>query len=322
MEDKEFDRRMKAVDQELKKRGLLPHQRPWHSLNLVDPGFSGIVLGAGADIVAANSGPYEGPNLFKAIYRWYDDMYGERMKGPGPISRFPIMIRSEIYLSLIPLVFGRVEVSIQASLKDVTQTLFSDLSDSELSNVYLRWREGYELEYELWAARNRDYLPENALLDLPGVSELLQSGFQDRDAALDALTKPSQYPIALFHCQQLAEKGMKAVLRSSGFSEKKLKKIGHDLVRLHRECFQKYPVFGTVTYEARSLSSIGMNVRYDNPVIYSHQAVGAYWAGLRVAALCTCIICRINRRVIKGVKAQDSKEPIQLVEGFMTYREL
>lgn len=322
MDDEEFGKRMPIVDEELKKRGLLPHQRPWHAIDLVSPGFSGIVLGASADLVAASSGPYEGPNLFRAICRWYNDMYGDRMKGIGPISRVPILIRSEIYMATVPLVFGRCEIAVQKLLKDVTPVLFDDLSDHELADVCIHWREGFELEYEIWVMHGPDYLPLNSMLKNPGVEELMQSALQDRDAAVDALGKPNRFPTALFHSQQLAEKSLKAVLRSIGMGEERLREIGHKLSKLYEKCSPISSIFGMITKEVEALSLIGMNVRYDNPTVSPLQAASVYWAGLRVCALSTCVICRINRRVIKGVTSEDSAKPTQTVEGVMTYRNL
>jgi hypothetical protein len=74
--------------------------------------------------VASQYGPFEGPNLWEAINAWYNEMYGELMKGIGPITRVPLLIRSQIYLARIPLVYGKdVKCDVGSLIDNITSTL-------------------------------------------------------------------------------------------------------------------------------------------------------------------------------------------------------
>lgn len=320
MDEREFQDRIKRADDLLKARGLLAHQRPWHALSLVDPEFSGIVLGVSADEVAARSGPFEGPNLFRAICGWYDSMYGERMKGIGPISRVPLLIRSEIYMGTIPPVYGLNDIPVRELLQDVTDTLWTDLSAAEREEVCRMWREGYELEYELFVLRGPQYLPDTARIAETGVAPLLDSALQDRDAALTALTQARLFPAAAFHAQQFGEKSLKAVLRSTGVTDRELRKIGHKMGELYRSACEAQPALQTLNREALVLSSVGMGVRYESPSLTPLEAINVYWAALRVAGLSVTIICSIGRRVHDAYNAPDSSNMVQQVGGVRTYR--
>ena len=320
MNEIEFEKRIRHVDEELKARGLLPHQRPWHAITLVDPNFSGIILGATADEVAARSGPYEGPNLFRSILRWYERMYGDRMKGIGPISRVPLLIRAEVYMGTIPLVFGLNSIPIRQLFRDVTDGLWDDLSDDERGEICRMWREGYELEYELSALSRPQDLPDTAKIEKPGVDPLFKSAIQDRDAALAALAHPRQFPTATFHAQQFGEKSLKAVLRSVGTTKRELKRIGHKIRELYEAVCDAKPIFQTLNREAIVLGSVGMDVRYDNPTLSSLEVVNVYWAALGIAGLSATTICTIGRRVYNAYNAPDSSNEIQRVAGVLTYR--
>lgn len=321
MNDAEFKDKMTLVDDELSRRGLQPHQRPFHAIRLVDPEFHGAIGGVGVDEMAKLFRPFEGPNLFNAICKWYDDMYGERMKGIGPITRIPLLIKNEVYLATIPLIYGEVKTSVLNCLPNVTLEMLNSLSPNEKGDLFEKWRQGYELSYEIHVLHTPSLQPRHSKAGAEEIPNLLVNAMRDRDAALNAIEDSRQGATALFHSQQLAEKSMKAVLMASGTSLGELKGLGHRIESAFERCVQCEPKLASVSKDVKLISDVTMDVRYDRSSMAPKDVVERYWAAMRIAALSACVICGVGRRLgVLNLNRDHNRRSEQVVKGVMRYR--
>lgn len=88
--------------------------------------------------------------------------------------------------------------------------------------------------------------------------EWLKYARRDLDSALFLCNmNPVPIEIICFHCQQAAEKALKAYIVSKGLEPKKT----HDLVDLQNSC-NEYDDFNLLTVECVSLRNFGVQPRY------------------------------------------------------------
>lgn len=90
------------------------------------------------------------------------------------------------------------------------------------------------------------------------VREWLQKADEDLDAARRLLTPEPLTTPAAFHCQQAAEKALKAFLISKG---QRFRRV-HNLVYLIDLCEEHEPGFGTLRSEVQRLNPFAVDERY------------------------------------------------------------
>jgi HEPN domain-containing protein len=296
MDANDFLERMQAIDDELAKKEVPIHARAFHAFPLFAPNYNGPLLGYGIDHSAF--GDYEGPNLLEKINNWYKQVYAERFNAPTDRGKVPVVLKREIYLIRIPLVYGTPKIEILPLVNGLTQSMAKHLSTAELNEIQQRFIEGYSLVYEFEDLRsqidagNRNGAKRN---DNP----FLDSALRDMGTAFDCLEGAVDTNGAVFHSQQLAEKMLKAVLfHSENMTEEEIrKKYNHRILDIYNDVCSLAKHAVHVDSEVKNIAKYKMDIRYTSTVVEKGEAVSAYWSGLRIGGLCATLISGHQRRM-------------------------
>lgn len=297
MTEAEFLKQIEAVDQKLTAAGTPTYQRSLHAFLLMARGYSGPVTAS--PVETASFPPFVGPRLLDSISAWYRQRYGRRMNMPDAIGKVPLLVKGEVFLARIPLVYGSPVISIITVLsliEDLTPGLTATLTEQEVLALMERWQRGYELVYEMQDLRPvwRGRPPASREAD-----GLLESALLDRECAVRTLgAHPVDLPNACFHAQQLAEKMLKAFLLVRGtMSMKALKGLSHKLTDLAAECEARSSAFVAIQPDIAMLRCITMDIRYSPPPLRAQDVAELIWAAYRVAGLAACEISGAPRRL-------------------------
>lgn len=111
----EFEALMQAIDSVLSQRGLKPFQRPLHVGLLFGEAFSweGQVLPPNE---LANQPGYKGDILMAKAYRWYEQVYGEKLKSDWAIGYIPVKIANSVWKVRFPVIYGNCNFFIDKNL--------------------------------------------------------------------------------------------------------------------------------------------------------------------------------------------------------------
>ncbi len=287
---------MPLVDNELSEKGIPIHARAFHVFRILSPNYNGPVLGY--DIDSTFYKEYEGPNLFSKINDWYKDLYADRYNAPTDREKIPIIIKKEIYLIRIPLVYGSPRIEILPLINGLTPSMVKSLSTDELNEIQKMFIEGYSLIYEF-----EDLLSQLDAEERKGVKRkenpFLSSALRDRDTAVDCLEGAIDTNGAVFHSQQLTEKMLKAVMfYSKGMDEETIrKKYNHRILDIFNDLCSFNSATPEISSEVQHIAQYKMEIRYMNEHIPKAEAVRSYWAGLRVGGWCATILSGHKRRI-------------------------
>ena len=296
MIESEFLEAIERVNQDLAQAGVPIHARAFAAFRVIARGYEGPVLGAGVDPEAYP--PFVGPNLFQRVCDWYDARFASRMNIPSDRGMVPVMIRDDVYLIRIPLVFGQPRVSILPLVQGLTERLAASLSPEEQGAIKKAFEDGFALTYEIEDLRTSIDEGGHAVSREP-TRLMLENAVGDRDRAVRCLTGglPDTNG-ACFNTQQHAEKMLKAFLLAKGAypADQLRQKYRHDLSRLVSECCTIYQGFSTITADVNELAKVTMDIRYTQPREPLSRAIALIWAGLRVGGLAACAISDQPRR--------------------------
>ncbi len=290
----EFHEKMLSIDKELAKKGVPVYERAFQAFPIAAPDYRGPLMGAGID--RSTYGEYEGPNLLDKIHNWYKQVYGKRASAARDLGKVPIIIRDEIYLVRIPLVYATPEINILPFIEGLTPRAARRLSVAELDEIQNKFTEGYSLEQEfedLYSpldTENGAKIKNNPFLD---------SALQDRDAAVDCLDKGIDTNGAVFYSQQLAEKMLKAVLfHLANMSEEEItQKYGHSIADIYKDVtnYAESPV--RISSEINYISQYEMDIRDSDSQVSDSDAVKAFWAGFRIGGFCAALLSGHERAI-------------------------
>lgn len=295
MDKIEFKDRMYLIDKELSDKGVPIHARAFHAFPLLTPDYNRPLLGHGIDLSAF--GEYEGPNLLEKIGAWFQEIYGDRIYAPTDRGKVPILIKQEIYLIRIPLVYGAPEIEILPLVIGLTPAMAKNLSTAELNELQKRFIEGYGLTYEFEdlssqmdaEERNGTKIKDNLFL---------MSALRDKDTAADCLEGSVDTNGAVFHSQQLAEKMLKAVLFNVGVSEEDIRrKYNHRINDIFKDVSNSNAAPCVVDSAVKLISQYKMDIRYSVGHLPKSESVEAFWAGLRIGGWCATLLSGHDRRV-------------------------
>lgn len=296
MDRDEFLERMPLIDTELADNGVPIHARGFHAFPLLAPNYNGPLLGFGMD--RSHYGEYEGPNLLEKTNKWYREQYGDRFNAPTDRGKVPVLLRQEIYLIRVPLVYGSPEIQILPLVNGLTPMMARSLSQDKLNEIQRRFVEGYGLTYEFEdlmsqldaEARNMEPRKDNPFL---------ASAVRDKDTAADCLEGAIDTNGAVFHSQQLAEKMLKAVIYNSiEISEEDIrKKYNHRIADIYRDVANCNAPSSEVASAIQQIAQYKMDIRYTSDRIPKSEAVAAFWSGLRVGGWCATLLSVHDRRV-------------------------
>ncbi|MFA5903591.1 MAG: HEPN domain-containing protein [Desulfobacula sp.] len=292
----EFIDRMPSIDRKLADKGVPIHARTFHAFPLLAPTYEGPLLGYGID--KNFHGDYEGPNLLEKINTWYAQQYGDRFNAPTDRGKVPVLLRQEIYLIRVPLVYGSPEIQILPLVNGLTPAMAKSLSNDDLDEIQKRFVEGYGLTYEfedLLSQIDAEIKKGTPRRDNP----FLSSALRDKDTASDCLEGAIDTNGAVFHSQQLAEKMLKAVIfNSTGMSEEDVrKKYNHRIPDIFKDVSSNNAEAAQVSSAIGEIAIYKMDIRYTSNHIPKNEAIDAFWAGLRVGGWCATLISGHNRRV-------------------------
>lgn len=295
MEEWEFLEKIERADKDLAEKGVKIHARPFHAFDLLAPNYAGPILGYGVN--KADYPPLVGPNLLDRISDWYKDRYGDRVNMPSDRGRVPVVVRGEVYLLRVPLVFGNVRVPILRFVEGLTESMADALTESELNAIRHAWEAGFPLTYEI---EDLSQELEKGKVSVTGTTQnMLQSAIGDRDTAVQCLSGRLDTNGACFHAQQHAEKMLKVYLLVKNLStELQLSRppYGHDLKRILKLCSTTSGDFLALSSDIGLLSNIPMDIRYTVRKVDSPVAVETVWAALRIGGFCACRILGRARR--------------------------
>jgi len=132
MDIEEFQKQMQLIDEKLAAKEIPIHARAFHAFPIAAPDFNGPLIGHGISRDVYKE--YEGPNLFEKINSWYKQIYGDRFNAPTDRGKVPIILRNEIYLIRIPLVYGMPQIEIFPLVNGITPAMARSLSPREALN--------------------------------------------------------------------------------------------------------------------------------------------------------------------------------------------
>jgi HEPN domain-containing protein len=296
MNSDEFHKRMSLIDKELAEKGVPIHARAFHAFPIFSPNYHGPILGYGIDSTLYKE--YEGPNLLDKINIWYKNIYGDRFNAPTDRGKVPILIKNEIYIIRIPLVYGSPKIEILPLINGLTPAMAKILSTDELNEIQKRFIEGYSLVYEF-----EDLMSQLDAEERKGIKRkenpFLSSALRDRDTAVDCLEGAIDTNGAVFHSQQLTEKMLKAVMfYSKGMDEENIrKKYNHRILDIFNDICNFNSVSPEIRSEVQHIAQYKMEIRYMNEHIPKAEAVRSYWAGLRVGGWCSTLLSGHKRRI-------------------------
>jgi HEPN domain-containing protein len=296
MDRDEFLERMALIDSELANKGTPIHARAFHAFPLLSPDYNGPLLGGGID--GSHYDEYEGPNLLEKTNTWYREQYGDRFNAPTDRGKVPVLLRQEIYLIRVPLVYGSPKIQILPLVNGLTQAMARSLSQKELDEIQRCFVEGYGLTYEFedlvseLDAKARNNTPRK---DNP----FLARAVRDKDTAADCLEGAIDTNGAIFHSQQLAEKMLKAVIfNSTEMCEEDIrKKYNHRIPDVYRDVANSNAPSAEVSPAIQKIATYKMDIRYTSEHLPKSEAVAAFWSGLRVGGWCATLLSGHDRRV-------------------------
>jgi len=287
---------MPTIDMELADKGVPIHARAFHAFLLLTPTYNGPLLGYGIDRSVFNE--YEGPNLLEKTNAWYKAHYGDRFNAPTDRGKVAVLLRQEIYLIRIPLVYGSPEIQILPLVNGLTPQMARSLSKNELDEIQRCFVEGYGLTYEfedLMSQMDAEARNGSKRKDSP----FLSSALRDKDTASDCLEGAVDTNGAVFHSQQLAEKMLKAVmLHTAGLSEEDIrKKYNHRIPDVYKDVASSNTAPTEVDSAIKQIAQYKMDIRYTSDHIPKVEAVEAFWSGLRVGGWCATLLSGHERRI-------------------------
>lgn len=283
MDQRDFLARMEEIDDEFAARDLPIHARPLHALPLLIGGYSGPIFPL-SENHAERFSPFEGPNLLKSISDWYSQRYGDRVNMPTDLAKVPVVIRRQIYLLRIPLVFGRPRIDAMRLVEGMTDGMKMSLGRRDLQEIATAFTEGFALTYEVEDVRRS--LPQTAI----GAGEFFEAAIRDRDTAARCLTGPHpDLNSGCFHAQQHAEKMLKGfLLAKCGETKESLRRGSHDLNHFYALAVAGSTDLTELAHDIGLLANIKMDIRYMEVQVPIEAAVAAVWAALRVGGAVAC----------------------------------
>jgi len=282
----EFQEKMRLIDAELSQKGVPVYERPFQAFPLAAPDYNGPLMGCG--IETSEYGEYEGPNLLGKIHNWYKQVYGKRINAARDLGRIPIIIKEQIYLVRIPLVYTTPEINILPFVSGLTPGVARRLSDKDLDEIHNMFMEGYSLAQEF-----EDL--DSGLAAEEKNNPFLESALQDIDAAVDCLDEEIDTNGAVFHSRRLAEKMLKAVLFSlANLSEDEItQKYGHRIVDIYKDVCSYVESPARISSEVNYISRYKIDVRDSESQLSDSEAVQAFWSGFRIGGFCAALLsCR------------------------------
>lgn len=283
--DAEFEAVMQAIDGVLAARGLKPAQRPLNVSPLLWEafGWEGNILPP-RDL--ASRPGFRGQVLLAKAYRWYDQIYADKIKMDSSFAHIPVVLGHDIWRARIILIYGTVGMFVDRDLNNrgnlmrsgqnrstfnilcavdgLSQELSTRLSETELERYAKLTQAAYKAL--VW----REGLPQN---------ELLTSARSDYSSSTDDVLA-RRTAQARWAAQQAVEKTFKGLLAIAGLAFPTGGPKGHDLLHLAELLEQGASI--AVDGSDLTAASCSPRVRYGEDPSTESQALNANHAVLRI----------------------------------------
>lgn len=283
--DADFEQLMASIDGDLAAHGLKPFQRPLH----VGRKFWEAFGWGGAAVPPkhlADMAGFDGDVLMAKAHRWYEQVYGEQLKGEWAYGHAPVKLANALWRVRAGVTFGTVELFIDRNLanrgnpignmrapatlnvlcavEELPQGLANRLSDRDLIQ---------HVEFHVFMHESlqwRSELPPTELF------QMAQDDYEQSTAAVVA----ERLGQARWGAQQAVEKTLKGVLDVAGTGYPKTGSRGHDLKRLCEILEKNHAV--RLLPDLIALAACSPSVRYGEEASTQEQALFANHAVLGV----------------------------------------
>lgn len=204
--ESEFNSVMKDIDSSMKRKGIDIPNRPIRAVGeYADRYDLALTLTSNTDII---DGIYVGGSATARIKKWYDDLYGDRLKVSLTDRHTLIMLLGEVWEFTIPIVYGEVEFVVSADLEIENNILkyINKITKAMVEN----------LTYEDFLFIRDKFLHHmdtiNSLTQRQGNS-LIKAAIADLQASVQQIVnQPYHYGQAKWHIAQATEKILKAYI--------------------------------------------------------------------------------------------------------------
>lgn len=280
--DEQFNTLMERIDSKLASQGISIAARELHAfseisreldieLRLIDPDEP------------PPGHPWPTDQISVRLIRWYEKRYGDKLKMDFSVGRAAFRIRGDIWVSRIPLVYGRARfycqpetikgpsirtdgqpalVNILDTFVDMSNGVRNALTESELRAIAGIFRLAYEGYYSV--------VSHTAI-------PLVRAALADHDTAVTQLATRNPHPgQSKWASLQATEKLLKAVIESRGRSFSKV----HNLSMLVREAEIAIP------QQLVSKVQCDAGARYGEASTSIDESLVAHYAALEITRIC------------------------------------
>ncbi len=284
--DLEFESLMAAIDAALAAEGVKPFQRSMHVGFKFWEAFKwgGNVF---PDKRLADEPGFQGDILMAKSHRWYEQMYGEKMKSDMAYGFAPARLGNAIWRVRAGVTFGAVSLFVDRNLANRGRTFVSGQQGPASFNILCAVEDLPQgLADRLSETTLREHMKFHILMhealqwrdQLPR-TELVQLAHADYDESTSALLG-GRYVQARWGAEQSIEKMLKGLLTAGGTEYPTQGARGHNLERLAKLLNEHHGI----TLNGALLRSAGCSpaVRYAEEVCTESQAISANHAVLGV----------------------------------------
>lgn len=283
----DFEELMKAIDAKLASSGLKPFQRPMHvGRKLWEAlGWSGSSF---PDKRLADEAGYEGEVLMAKAYRWYEDTYGNKLKGDFAYGFAPARLGNALWRVRAGLVYGTVQFFVDRNLENRGVPIAGGLNAGPATFNILCAVEGLPqgLVNMLTGEMLREHFDFHVLMhvalqwreELPK-TELFGMARQDYDECTSSVLA-GRYGQARWAAEQAVEKTLKGLLSIGKTEYPKGGKNGHSLEHASQLLKNHHGI--TLSSAVLALAECSPAVRYGEEASSEEQALRANHAVLAV----------------------------------------
>lgn len=285
----EFEAMMRAIDAHLSQEGLSPFQRPLHVPRLLWDAFKweGNII---PPKELAELPGYRDQVLMAKAHRWYEQVYGDKLKGEFAIGYAPYRLGGAAWRVRFPVIYGRCEFfldinlsnrgvalktggrpssyNVLTSVEGLPQGFAQRLTSNELQDFWgfylstyeaLSWREVHLVGHDFFEEARHDYAAS--------VDDVLHRRYaQSRWASAQAI-----------------EKVLKAILQLTNVPYSTRGAAGHDLLDLAEKLERAHGI--SLNRNIVSLAHCSPAVRYGEESSSENQALSANHAVVGVVEM-------------------------------------
>ncbi len=285
--DGEFEDLMQAIDTALTVEGLKPFQRPLHVGRKLWEAFkwSGPVF---PDKRLADQAGFEGDVLMAKAYRWYEQTYGDKLKGDFAYGFAPARLGNSLWKVRAGVTYGTVQLFVDRNLSNHGKTFSGGHNPGPATLNILCAVEGLPQglvdrlpDSALRAHMDFHILMHEALQwreSLPQ-TELFGMAHHDYDECTSAVLG-GRYGQARWAAEQAVEKTLKGLLKIGGTKFETGVKHGHSLQHAADQLKANHGV--ALTGAVLALAECEPKVRYGEVASSEAQALAANHAVLGV----------------------------------------